>query len=564
MQRASVRSLREKQMQRRLDEVTPPRRDSLDGQVGSSVNGDKTPPPLPTEPPPAVDEPECSTPTSSISSHVTLPPNPNSSLPYTVTTTSSKPVASVLPSVYAGSKTFMRRDDTTTKEPSTPNHRGEGAEQSVRPPVPAKPKSVTFSDDVRSGSNSAGVNGFSPPDQRPGIHRETSPVKKDEFRQNSVKNLMSKFEQQSISTSSVPSTGNSAPVTTSHVTPRGYQPPPPYPGHRLGQETSRVAGATNSRRDTGRPAQNGPQHFSQSSVGSDQSTVSTISESSSVLAETQPPAAEPEDLNGSRNWYDSDSESQASLPAVSLDSHGTTASSRYSSQSRDPALSVPVFAQADKIRSIYQSQNGYTSSAFHARDTIEVVTAPDLPGYSQEAGYFMDSGEPSVLNPALHPLGAPYQGQARNPVTSYYPDPVYENLPESNVDSGQPAGSGFSKRQPPPPPLRTASWNFSQFQPQVNGASSSSAGTHTVDAQARNNFHVRREGSVESSNRWPRGSAVGSQEWRAGPPPYHAALSISKLRANGVAAPAGPAGAPGHANEEQRSAFSTTLHVSTC
>ncbi len=539
MQRESIRSLKERQFLR--DEDAHSQQNAAhDTKRAVALESDisETPPPLPTGPPPQ-DERDCSTPTST-SSHFTLPPNPSSALPYSATTTSSKPVASVLPSVYAGSRTFTQREDS--------GQRSDKTEFKPKPPLPAKPKSVTFSDSVKSKSNPS-----SPQKEEDSAKKS---VNGDGIAVSSVKKLTSKFEQQS-SSNNAKGADDSA---SRFITPRGYQPPPPYPGHRPRQ--AQPPSHTSLQKNT-----NGPQHISQSSMGSDQSTVSTISESSSVLAERQ--VTRMEEFDSHRNWYDSDSESLASLPPVSSDSHAT--SSRYGrgdghGEINDASLSVPAFAQADKIRSIYQSQNGYTSSAFRSRDTVDVVSAPDLPGYSQEAGYFGDSGEVTFPS-SSQPMGYSYPNHSQPSVAYHHSDAVYQNLPEVNGGASFPQNEGgnFRKGHPPPPPVRTASRNLSHFQSHLNEppAHFMPSPSQANHVPSRTNADQRTIPGSNADNTAPGRTAGGVAAWKGAPPPYHAAVSISKLRGGGVPSGNQSSGQYNQTNNE-RSAFTTTLHVSKC
>ena len=458
MQGESIRNLKQKQQIREQMEDA----ESVQSDLTSHVT--ETPPPLPSEPPPQLDEQDCSTPTST-SSHFILPPHPTSSLPYAVSTTSHKPVASVLPSVYTGTRSFShtKNGGETSKTHFMLDDQKSG-ELKSKPPLPLKPKTVTFSDDVRS--NSSKKDEDNPSISSSTVNSGNKITNTDEFVKNSVKKLTSQFEQQSVSnlhpTGRATSSGDRTSNATHIVAPRGYQPPPPYPGNRAGQELRRPPIPPTISAESDRSHQNGYRHTSQSSLCSDQSTVSTLSESSSVLADQRSPDENAFDV--SRNWYDSDSESLPSLPPVSPDSQASTRYGRmtdhnksFDSNTSEPTLSVPVFAQADKIRSIYQSQNGFTSHSFHSRDTIEVVTAPDLPGYSQESGFFNESGDTSLPSPAsLH------QSHLRRPITCYNPDPVYQNLPETEDVNRQNNGGPIS-RQAPPPPVRSVSRNLSNF-----------------------------------------------------------------------------------------------------
>ena len=567
MQGESLRNLKQKQLMREMEEV-----EALQSDVTSHAN--ETPPPLPCEPPPQMDEPECSTPTST-SSQFTLPPNPASSLPYLVTS-SNKPVASVLPSVYSGTRLFTKTSDNGKYPPKIhmkpDDDQSDKPEIKPKPPLPLKPKTVTFSDDVRSNVGTKGEN--SRTRNSDVANNENNNCRNDELVPSSVKKLTSKFEQQSISnfksTAKNDSPGERNLSAGHFMTPRGYQPPPPYPGHRVGQESRPPNGVSLPSAETDRKVQGGHQHASQSSLCSDQSTISTISESSSVLADQQPPNGSAFDV--SKNWYDSDSESLPSLPPISsIDSHDASQYGRsddhnksFDSTLNEPTLSVPVFAQADRIRSIYQSQNGYTSSAFHTRDTIEVVTAPDLPGYSQESGFFNDSGDPSFAA-STQPLANLHQSHSRRPITCYDPEPVYQNLPGSE-ESPRQNDSGFSDRQPPLPPVRSVSKHFTHFPSQPNGrpapAPQHNAPAHLshIPATSSNDDadYMRNNVPVDSTGPRIRNGAIPG--WKPAPPPYHAA--VNKLRTSGTAG--SHAQGPQNQTRSGPSTFSSTLHVSKC
>ena len=571
MQGESLRSLKQKQVMREMEEVN-----SLQSDVTSHVN--ETPPPLPSEPPPQMDEPDCSIPTST-SSHFTLPPNPASCLPYSVNS-SNKPVASVLPSVYSSSRSFAQTNDKgkyhTKLYPMRDDHQNGKPELKPKPPLPLKAKTVTFSDDVRNDASNIGEN--SPATDDDTANNENNNCKNNEIVKNSVKKLTSKFEQQSISATNNNRTTKATTKTDSPVernssashfmTPRGYQPPPPYPGHKVGQEPRQCNGMHLSTAETDKKVQSGHQHVSQSSLCSDRSTISTISESSSVLPDQQPPGEM--GFDASKNWYDSDSESLPSLPPISSDSHVTSRYGRsddhnksFDSTLSEPTLSVPVFAQADKIRSIYQNQNGYTSSTFHSRDTVEVVTAPDLPGYSQESGFFNDNGDPSFSAPPEPPANL-HQSQSRRPITCYDSEHVYQNLPGSE-DSPRQNDSGFSDRQPPPPPIRSVSKHLSHFTSQPNGRPvpepQYNVSPHLnrvlfASSNGDSGDCMRNNVPVENTvSRLTNGAIPG---WKPAPPPYHSAIN----RTNGPAGSHIPT--PQNQNRSKRSAFSSTLHVSKC
>ena len=556
MQGESIRNLKQKQQIRDQMEDA----ESVQSELTSHVT--ETPPPLPSEPPPQLDEQECSTPTST-SSHFILPPHPTSSLPYAVSTTSHKPVASVLPSVYSDTRSFSHPKDggETSKRHFMPDDQtSDKDELKSKPPLPLKPKTITFSDDVRS--NSSKKDEDNPTSSSSTVNSGNKMSNTDEFVKNSVKKLTSQFEQQSVSnlhpTSKVNSSAERTSNTAHIVPPRGYQPPPPYPGHRAGQESRRPPIPPTASTESDKHQQNGYRHTSQSSLCSDQSTVSTISESSSVLADQQSPDGNGFDV--SRNWYDSDSESLPSLPPVSPDSQAATRYGRMSGHNKsfdstagEPTLSVPVFAQADKIRSIYQSQNGFTSHSFHSRDTIEVVTAPDLPGYSQESGFFNESGDTSLPSPvSLH------QSHSRRPITCYDSNPVYQNLPETE-DVNRRNDGGSISRQPPPPPVRSVSRNLSNFSAHSDGRppaqypGAPSLTHHNADYM-KNAAPPGNTGSRVPSN--------AASEWRTAPPPYHAA--VNKLRTNGVPGSHPGTLGPNNQNKSENSAFSPTLHVSKC
>ena len=564
MQGESIRTLKEKQhLREQMEEA-----ESVQSDMTSQMT--ETPPPLPADPPPPLDEQDCSTPTST-SSHFILPPqSSSSSLPYAYTTTSQKPVASVLPSVYAGSRSYSHMRDhsdgeTMKKQFMSDDPKGGQEELKSKPPLPMKPKTVTFSDDVRSNSSKKMEGSVSSSSNT--VNSGNNSSKSDEIVKNSVKNLTSKFEQQSMSnfqptSSNSPNDRNLG--ANRNLTPRGYQPPPPYPGHRPGQESHRPPLPPAPAAESEKPQVNGYRHTSQSSLCSDQSTVSTISESSSVLADQQSPNGNGFDV--SRNWYDSDSESLPSLPPVSSDSQGTSRYGRmndhnksFDSNASEPTLSVPVFAQADKIRSIYQSQNGFTSHAFHSRDTIEVVTAPDLPGYSQESGFFNESGDTSVPSPA-HPISL-NQSHSRRPITCYNPEPVYQNLPEfDGVNRPEDGGSSSSSRQPPPPPVRSVSRNLSHFTAHSDGRPLAPY-TGALPLTHNNGDYSRKDVPAGSAGTRVPSSIAG--DWRGAPPPYHAA--VNKLRANGVpGSNPGALGPPHNQNKSENSAFSPTLNVSKC
>ena len=236
MQGESLRNLKQKQQIREQMEDA----ESVQSELTSHVT--EMPPPLPSEPPPQLDEQECSTPTST-SSHFTLPPHPTSSLPYAVSTTSHKPVASVLPSVYSGTRSFSNTKDSaeTSKRHFMPDDQKSGKDElKSKPPLPLKPKTVTFSDDVRS--NSSKNDEDSPPSSSSMGNKMSNT---DEFVKNSVKKLTSQFEQQSVSNLHPAGRVNSPAERTLNATqivpPRGVPTPTAVPRTQGG---ARVASAT--------------------------------------------------------------------------------------------------------------------------------------------------------------------------------------------------------------------------------------------------------------------------------------------------------------------------------
>ncbi len=427
-------------------------------------------------------------------------------------TSSNKPVASVLPSVYQQSvissgldvqistrANMKQADKLATSQPSSNSRElqgGHGSDKSNgvfknKPSYPPKPKMVTFSDEIKTkevksvggesssplsentrhqgGDSSVRINGIdSNLSGECNSSHEEEPVdvgdnlitrSEDTFVKNSVKTLMSKFEQSSLSESSPPvpkHTGRAPIPSTAGQTgkPSGYKAPPPYPGHRNNSEmqptrnpgnlqyqgpsaTTQYSGPSST---AARPGINanfsvpvvssprmpgGSYHVSQSSIGSDQSGLSTISESSSTLehlaAQSDTPAPFPTDLSqgypgehslpeSGRNWYESDSESLPSLPPGSPDSYPLRHAqiedpnrSFDSCASDGPKLTPPTFAHGSKIMSMYQSRNGFNPNSFDPSSTFE----PSFDNRPQSRA----------------PITA-YQGNTRHNIS-----PIYQNLP---------------------------------------------------------------------------------------------------------------------------------------
>ena len=421
---------------------------------------------------------------------------------------SSKPVASVLPSVYqqSGISSGMNVQITTranmkqvdklaTSQPSGSGRNLQVGQESDKsngvfknkPSYPPKPKMVTFSDEIKTkevkshditgpGESSRSLNGVdsnisgesNPPHEEEPVDVGNNLITRgenlitrseDTFVKNSVKSLMSKFEQSSITDSSptVPKHTGWAPIPSTAgqvLNPSGYKAPPPYPGHRgnsevrpsentgntpyLGHNSSTQSLGSNSTHERQGISSNfsvpvassprmpgGSYHASQSSIGSDQSGLSTISESSSTLehlaAQSDTLAPFHSDLSrgypgehtmpeSGRNWYESDSESLPSLPPGSPDSypirhaHNDDPNRSFDSCASDgPKLTPPTFAHGSKIMSMYQSRNGFNSNSFDPSSTFE----------------------PSFDN----------RPQSRAPITGYQGNaqrnlsPIYQNLP---------------------------------------------------------------------------------------------------------------------------------------